>query len=85
MSPTAPLTIESAPERLEWPAALAPQRGGHAEAMLVEIAALFSTHTVEADREVFREGDAADKFYLIVRGRVAASKRLGDTETRLRK
>ena len=54
------------------------------DAMLVEIAALFSTHTVEADREVFREGDPADKFYLIVRGRVAASKRLGDTETRLR-
>jgi NADH-quinone oxidoreductase E subunit len=25
VSPTAPLTIESAPERLEWPAALAPQ------------------------------------------------------------
>lgn len=54
------------------------------DAMLAEIAALFTTHTVEAEREVFREGDPADNFYLIVRGRVAAYKTLGETETRLR-
>ena len=54
------------------------------EAMLVEIAALFATQTVEAGRDVFREGDAADNFYLIVRGRVGVYKLVGGTETRLR-
>ncbi|PAW82641.1 MAG: hypothetical protein B9S33_14970 [Pedosphaera sp. Tous-C6FEB] len=54
------------------------------DAMLAELAALFTTHTVETGREVFREGDPADNFYLIVRGRVEACKRVGETETRLR-
>ncbi len=40
--------------------------------LLAETAALFTTHTLEAGRELFREGDPADSFYLIVRGRVGA-------------
>ncbi|MEN9572850.1 MAG: hypothetical protein RL514_705 [Verrucomicrobiota bacterium] len=52
--------------------------------MLAELAALFTTRTVEAGRDVFREGDQPDNFYLIVRGRVAAYKMVGGTETEIR-
>jgi CRP-like cAMP-binding protein/ABC-type multidrug transport system ATPase subunit len=54
------------------------------DSVLAEAAALFTSHTLEADREVFREGDAPDNFYLIARGRVAVFKRTGDTDQRLR-
>ncbi len=44
---------------------------------------LFTTRTLEAGRELFREGDHADAFYVIVRGRVEAFKGNGSSEKRL--
>ncbi len=44
------------------------------EALLEEIARLFVTEQVAADRVLIEEGDPGDKFYIIVRGRVAVLK-----------
>ena len=52
--------------------------------VLAEAAALFTSHTLDAGREVFREGDPADNFYFIARGRVAVFKRVGQADQRLR-
>ncbi len=54
------------------------------DSVLAEAAALFTSLTLDADRDVFREDDAPDNFYLIARGRVAVFKRTGDTDQRLR-
>ena len=53
------------------------------DALLAEAAALFTTRTLEAGRELFREGDHADAFYVIVRGRVEAFKGIGATHKRI--
>ncbi|MEQ2006434.1 MAG: cyclic nucleotide-binding domain-containing protein, partial [Limisphaerales bacterium] len=53
------------------------------DTLLAEAAALFTTRTLEAGRELFREGDHADAFYVIVRGRVEAFKGIGTTHKRI--
>jgi len=42
------------------------------DGVMEELAPLFVTEHQPADREVFRQGDSGDRFYLIARGRVAA-------------
>ena len=54
------------------------------DALLAEAAALFTTRNLESGRELFREGDAADAFYLIARGRVGAFKKEAGIEKRVR-
>jgi ATP-binding cassette subfamily B protein len=43
------------------------------EEVLKALADMFATERCPADREVFREGDPGDKFYIIARGRVTVS------------
>jgi ATP-binding cassette subfamily B protein len=43
--------------------------------LLAEMARLFTTEQVPADRVVIQEGDPGDRFYLVVRGRLVVSRR----------
>jgi len=52
--------------------------------MLREIKSLFVTETFDAGQAVIREGDSGHKFYVIVRGKVEISKRVGDEEEDLK-
>lgn len=52
------------------------------DAMLAEVAAMFATEHYPAGRDVIREGDPGDRFYIIVRGRVAVLKRTPADDTR---
>lgn len=50
--------------------------------LLAELAGMFVTEHWTDGREVIREGDPGDRFYLIVRGRVAVTKLSGSGEQR---
>ena len=60
-----------------------PMLSGLDVSALEEIAPLFVTENIPSQRTVIQQGDAADRFYLIVRGRVSAdrvSRRAGATD-----
>lgn len=46
-----------------------------------ELAKLFNSEQIPADRVLFEQGDTGDKFYLIVRGKVAIEKRTATGKT----
>ncbi len=50
--------------------------------LLSELAGMFVTEHWAEGREVLREGDPGDRFYLVVRGRVAVSKRSAGSDSR---
>lgn len=50
--------------------------------LLSEAAGMFVTESCPESREVVREGDAGDKFYIVVRGRLAVLKNMPSGETR---
>ncbi len=52
------------------------------DALLEELAPLFTTETAEADRDIVREGDPGDRFYMIARGRVQVTKAQPDGSQR---
>jgi ATP-binding cassette subfamily B protein len=65
---------EVTPERLRAISLLSPLD----EAQLAELARAFTPLAVEAGREVIREGEPGDLFYLVARGRVVVARGAGD-------
>ena len=45
-----------------------------------ELAGMLTTERIQADREVFRQGDRGDKLYVIARGTVAVTATTGDSD-----
>lgn len=52
------------------------------DGLLAELAGLFVTEHCPEGREVIREGDTGDRFYIVVRGRLAVLKRTPSGESR---